>query len=45
MKNFQILIFDEIWPTTLYYTWPDFCATLKIRKKFNFDRNQVKLYI
>ena len=23
--------------------WPDFGATLKIRKKSNFDRNQLKL--
>ena len=23
--------------------WPDFLATLKIRKKYNFDRNQHKL--
>ena len=25
--------------------WPDFCATLKIRKKSNFDRKKLKLYI
>ena len=24
--------------------WPDFGATLKIRKKSKFDRNQLKLY-
>ena len=23
--------------------WPDFGATLKIRKKFKFDQNQLKL--
>ena len=23
--------------------WPDFLATLKIHKKFNFDRNQLKV--
>ena len=40
-------IFDEIWPTTLYYIeqgfWQDFLTTIKICKKFNFDRNQLKL--
>ena len=39
MKNCHLVIFDEIWPTALYYS----TATLKIRKKSNFDRNQLKL--
>ena len=46
MENSFLFIFDEIWPMTLYYstgTLPDFGATLKIRKKSNFDRNQLKL--
>ena len=46
MENSLLFIFDEIWPTTLYYIvqglLPDFGATLKIRKKFNFDQNQLK---
>ena len=47
MENSLLFIFDEIWPTTLYYIvqglLPDFGATFKIRKKSNFDRNQLKL--
>ena len=47
MENSLLVIFDEIWPKTMYYIvqglWPDFGATLKIRKKSNFDRNQLKL--
>ena len=47
MENSLLAIFDEIWPKTLYYIvqrlWPDFRATLKIRKKSNFDWNQPKL--
>ena len=47
MENSLLFIFDEIWPTTLYYKvqglLPDFGATLKIRKKSNFDQNQLKL--
>ena len=47
MENSLIFIFDEIWPTTLYYIvqglLPDFGATLKICKKSNFDQNQLKL--
>ena len=46
MEKFHLAIFDEIWPTTLYYivqgVLPGFGATLKIRKKSNFDRNQLK---
>ena len=47
MENSLLFIFDEIWPTTLYYIvqglLPNFGATLKIRKKSNFDQNQLKL--
>ena len=47
MKNSLLVIFDEIWPKSLYYIvqglWPDFGATLKIHKKSNFNRNQLKL--
>ena len=47
MENSLVFIFDEIWPTTLYYIvqglLPDFVANLKIRKKSNFDQNQLKL--
>ena len=47
MENSLLAIFDKIWPTTMYYIvqgrWPDFRATFKVRKKSNFDRNQLKL--
>ena len=47
MENFLLVIFDEIWPKSLYYIvqglWPDFGATLKIHKKSNFDQNQLKV--
>ena len=47
MANSLLFIFDEIWPETMYYIvqglWPNFGATSKIRKKSNFDRNQLKL--
>ena len=47
MENSLLFIFDEIWPTTLYYIvqglLPDFGATLKICKKSSFDQNQLKL--
>ena len=47
MENSLLVIFDEIWPKSLYYIvqglWPEFRATLKIHKKSNFDRNQLKL--
>ena len=45
MENSHLAIFDEIWPMTLQGLWPDFGATLKIHKKSNFDRNQLKLSI
>ena len=46
MKNSLLVIFDKIWPMTLYIVQgllSDFGATLKIRKKSKFDRNQLKL--
>ena len=47
MENSLLFIFDEIRPKTMYYIvqglLPDFGATLKIHKKSNFDRNQLKL--
>ena len=46
MKNFLLAVFDEIWPETMYYSTGSlarFGATLKILKKSNFDRNQLKL--
>ena len=46
MENSLLAIFDEIWPspcTIVQGHWPDFGATLKIHKKSNFDRNQLKL--
>ena len=46
MKNSLLVIFGKIWPhpcTIVQGLWPDFGATLKIRKKSSFDRNQLKL--
>ena len=46
MENSHLDIFDEIGqgPCTIVQgVWPDFGATLKIRKKSNFDWNQLKL--
>ena len=47
MGNSLLVIFDKIWLKTMYYIvqglWPDFRATSKIRKKSNFDRDQLKL--
>ena len=47
MENFDLANFDEIWSITLYYIvqglGPNFGATLKIHKKSNFDRNQLKV--
>ena len=39
MENSHLAIFGEIWPETMYYS----TATLKIHKKYNFERNQLKL--
>ena len=46
MEISLLAIFAKMWPKTLYYStelWPDFGATLKICKKSNFDRNELKL--
>ena len=43
MENSHLAIFDEIWCTIVQGVWPNFGATLKIRKKSNFDWNQLKL--
>ena len=43
MEKSLLAIFDEIPCTIVQGLWPDFCATLKICKKSNFDRNQLKL--
>ena len=47
MENSLLVIFDEIWSKTLYYstgTLARFGATLKIHKKSIFDWNQLKLF-
>ena len=46
MEKSLLAIFGEMWPITLTIVqglWPNFGATLKFCKKFNFDRNQLKL--
>ena len=45
MENSLPFNFDEIRPKTLIVQGllPDFGATLKIRKKSNFDQNELKL--
>ena len=46
MEKSLLVIFDEIWPMTLYYstgTLAQFLSNFKIRKKSKFDRNQLKL--
>ena len=46
MKNSLLVIFDEIWLKTLYYSTGSlsyFGATSKICEKSNFDQNQLKL--
>ena len=47
IENSLLAIFDKIWLKSLYYIahglGPNFRATLKIHKKFNFDWNQLKL--
>ena len=45
MENSFLAIFDKIPCTIVQGLWSDFRATLKIRKKSNFDWNQLKLYI
>ena len=47
MENSLLFIFHKIWPKILYYsTWTlvQFISnSKKIRKKFNFDWNQLKV--
>ena len=43
MEKSLIAIFDEIPCTIVQGLWPDFRTTLKIHKKSNIDRNQLKL--
>ena len=43
MENSLLAIFDQIPCTIAHGLWPDFLATLKIHKKSNFNRNQLKL--
>ena len=43
MENSHLVNFGEISSITLYSLGPDFGATLKIQKKFNFDLNQLKV--
>ena len=48
LENSLLVIFAKIWPMTLYYstgTLTRFLRKLKIRKKSNFDQNQLKLSI
>ena len=42
MEKSLLVIFDKIPCTIVEGLWPNFGATLKIRKKSNFDRNQLK---
>ena len=46
MENSLLVIFDEIWLMTLYYSTGSlarFLSNLKNCKKSNFDQNQLKL--
>ena len=46
MEKSLLVVFDEIWPVTLYYSTgssASFWSNFKIRKKSNFDQNQLKL--
>ena len=43
MENSLLAIFGRSPCTIVQGLWPDFLATLKIHKKSNFDRNQLKL--
>ena len=43
MENSLLAIFDKIPCTIVQGLWPNFGATLKISKKFNFDQNQLKI--
>ena len=43
MENSLLAIFDKIPCTIVQGLWPNFGATLKISKKFNFDWNRLKI--
>ena len=46
MENSLLVIFDEIWSKTLYYSTESLAqilSTFKNSQKSNFDRNQLKL--
>ena len=43
MENSLLAIFHKIPCTIVQGLWPNFRVTLKIYKKFNFDRNQLKV--
>ena len=46
MENSLLAIFGEIWPMSLYYSTrylARFWSNFKIRKKSNFDQNQLKV--
>ena len=47
MENSLLVIFDEIWPRPctiiVQGLSPGFGATLKLRRKSNFDQNQFKI--
>ena len=43
MENSLLAIFGQSPCTIVQGLWPDFLAALKIHKKSNFDRNQLKL--
>ena len=45
MQNSLLVIFGSRSCTIVQGLWPDFGATSKIRKKSNFDQNQLKLSI
>ena len=46
MENSHLAVFDEIWPTTLYYstgTLTQFWSIFKNSLKIQFDQNLLKL--
>ena len=43
MVNLFLVIFDEIWPKTLYYSTGTFIEFLSNFKNSNFDQNQLKV--
>ena len=43
MENSLLVIFGQNPCTIVQGLWPNFKATIKIHKKYNFDRNQLKL--